>query len=285
MTAEVIDVDPTTGEIVPARSPQLLTVAPSSDVVALQRAYAQLCADILTPEDYQRVGGQSFKKKQAWRKLAAAFNVSDTLVSKEYDRDPETGRTIRAEYLVRATAPNGRTSEGIGIASIWDKTTFTNPEHDIPATAHTRAKNRAFSDLFGLGEVSAEEMYGADTTNPPADSATQAQRTRRGRPPKKTAQPLELEPGEAELEARILSNDAVRAAFRQWRADKKLPWPPADGEQFLQMVREVDAIEAEMARDDYDPPVDKPDTVLRNKDGQPSDAEWNAYQGGAGLGT
>ena len=31
-------------------------------------------------------------------------------------------------------------------------------EHDVYATAHTRAKNRAISDLVGGGEVSAEEM-------------------------------------------------------------------------------------------------------------------------------
>lgn len=34
---------------------------------------------------------------------------------------------------------------------------FTKPEHDILATAETRAKNRAYADLFGMGEISAEE--------------------------------------------------------------------------------------------------------------------------------
>ena len=35
---------------------------------------------------------------------------------------------------------------------------FTHAEHDIISTAHTRAKNRAISDIIGTGEVSAEEM-------------------------------------------------------------------------------------------------------------------------------
>ena len=64
---------------------------------------------------------------------------------------------MRAEYVVEAKAPNGRSAVGVGIASIHERQ-FSNPEHDIPATAHTRAKNRAFADLFGLGEVSAEEI-------------------------------------------------------------------------------------------------------------------------------
>ena len=32
------------------------------------------------------------------------------------------------------------------------------PNHDIPATAMTRATNRAIADLIGAGEVTAEEI-------------------------------------------------------------------------------------------------------------------------------
>ena len=35
---------------------------------------------------------------------------------------------------------------------------FNNAEHDVPSTAHTRAKNRAIADLIGAGEVTADEM-------------------------------------------------------------------------------------------------------------------------------
>jgi len=70
---------------------------------------------------------------------------------------------VFAEFVVRATAPNGRSVDGWGAASVAEK---GNPSgkalgklmHDIPATAETRAKNRACADLFGLGEVSAEEV-------------------------------------------------------------------------------------------------------------------------------
>ena len=134
----------------------LLTAAPTNDVVALQRDYLELCARLLDDGDYQAIGGKRYKTKSAWRKLAAAFNASDTLDERTYDYQDD-GTIRRAEYVVTATAPNGRSAVGVGIASIHERK-FTNPEHDIPATAHTRAKNRAFSDLFGLGEVSAEEM-------------------------------------------------------------------------------------------------------------------------------
>ena len=30
---------------------------------------------------------------------------------------------------------------------------FTKPNHDVPATAETRAKNRACSDLLGIGDA------------------------------------------------------------------------------------------------------------------------------------
>ena len=40
---------------------------------------------------------------------------------------------------------------------------FSNPENDVRGTAHTRAKNRAISDLIGAGEVSAEEIDFSNT--------------------------------------------------------------------------------------------------------------------------
>ena len=100
---------------------------------------------------------------------------------------------------------------------------------------------------------------------------------RRGRPPKETppvvdntatANPAkrELQPGEAELEARILANEAVRLGFRDWRASRKYDWPPIDGDVFLEMVREVDRLYAEAARDDaYEdsPPDPAPPAPIR----------------------
>jgi len=144
--------------------------------------YQELCRRLLGPEDMQRIGKREFRKKSGWRKLAKAFNITDKIIDSRIDKD-EDGRVISADFFVLAAAPNGRTTEGWGGCSIWeraheeDKTNdkgevvcagpcngrkhFSNPDHDVPATAHTRAKNRAIADLIGAGEVSAEEISSA----------------------------------------------------------------------------------------------------------------------------
>lgn len=140
--------------------------------------YQELVEALLDKSDYQPIqtanGIKKSKKKSAWRKLATAFNISDEVIEKEIIRD-ECHRIISARYEVKATLPNGRHGVGTGSASIYDKTSkkdtkeptpfelrqrFTNAEHDITSTAHTRAKSRAISDLIGAGEVSAEELSG-----------------------------------------------------------------------------------------------------------------------------
>lgn len=146
--------------------------------------YQELVEALLDKSDYQPIrtqdGIKNSKKKSAWRKLATAFNISDDVIEKEIIHD-ECHRIISARYEVRATLPNGRHGVGTGSASIYDKITkkdtveptpfelrqrFTNAEHDITSTAHTRAKSRAISDLIGAGEVSAEELSGAGIAKP-----------------------------------------------------------------------------------------------------------------------
>lgn len=146
--------------------------------------YQELVEALLDKSDYQPIktqeGIKNSKKKSAWRKLATAFNISDDVIEKEIIHD-ECHRIISARYEVKATLPNGRHGVGTGSASIYDKITkkdtveptpfelrqrFTNAEHDITSTAHTRAKSRAISDLIGAGEVSAEELSGAGIAKP-----------------------------------------------------------------------------------------------------------------------
>ena len=73
---------------------------------------------------------------------------------------------------VRVRAPNGRETVGVASASS-DERKFSHPEHDVYALCHTRAKNRGFSDILGLGEVSAEETSAdtdaTETSIPPRD--------------------------------------------------------------------------------------------------------------------
>ena len=142
--------------------------------------YQELVEALLDKSDYQAIrtaeGIKQSKKKSAWRKLQTAFNISDDVVEKEIIRD-ECHRIISARYEVMATLPNGRHCVGTGSCSIFDKVSkkdtkeptpfelrqrFTNAEHDVISTAHTRAKSRAISDLIGAGEVSAEELSGMD---------------------------------------------------------------------------------------------------------------------------
>lgn len=146
--------------------------------------YQELVEALLDESDYQPIqtanGIKKSKKKSAWRKLATAFNISDDVIEKEIIHD-ECHRIISARYEVKATLPNGRHGVGTGSASIYDKISkkdtveptpfelrqrFTNAEHDITSTAHTRAKSRAISDLIGAGEVSAEELSGAGIAKP-----------------------------------------------------------------------------------------------------------------------
>lgn len=182
--------EPLEAEIVSERTVAALAVPDQGHPSALVRAagtiaeveevfhdYQSVYARLLADSDFQTISGKRFPKKSAWRKLSGAFGVSFSIGERVYERS-EAGRIIRAEFVVRATAPNGRYSDGFGACDLFEKCClpgcrkshthcaaecdgrkhFSNPQHDIPATAETRAKNRAASDLFGMGEVSAEEM-------------------------------------------------------------------------------------------------------------------------------
>lgn len=160
------------------------TPAPSFELVDVESAkafmdnYQAVCKSLLSKSDYQEIiiGGKKmmFKKKSAWRKIATAFNISDEVVEKDIIRD-ENYQIISATFMVKVTAPNGRTGIATASCSIFDKINykdtsqpsnfelrkrFNNAENDVIATAHTRAKSRAISDLVGMGETSAEEMEG-----------------------------------------------------------------------------------------------------------------------------
>ncbi len=136
-----------------------------AEVVASMRTHQELLRQILDPSDWQ---GQpdakgSFVKKSGWRKIALAYNLALGRVSEYVERDPE-GTPQRATYTAWAEAPNGRRVEASGHCA-FSESRFSGPrgnvtklENDMRATAETRAKNRAISDLIGMGKVSAEEV-------------------------------------------------------------------------------------------------------------------------------
>ena len=159
---------------------QIFEMPNPDDAKAYMENYQKVCESLLTSSDYQqiKINGkpQAFKKKSAWRKIAAAFNISDDILEKEIIRD-DNYQIISATFYVIATAPNGRSGVGSASCSIFDKIKhtdkeqpsnfelrkrFNNAENDVLTTAHTRAKSRAIADLVGMGELSAEELEGME---------------------------------------------------------------------------------------------------------------------------
>ena len=66
--------------------------------------------------------------------------------------------------MAEVRAPNGRINTGVGICDSKERN-FAHLEHDVYATAHTRAKSRAISDMVAGGVVSAEEMESSSFQN------------------------------------------------------------------------------------------------------------------------
>lgn len=145
-------------------------------------AYQALLPQLLDDGDYQAADGKPFVKKSGWRKIATAFDLDVQLIRSVVDRD-EHGQAQRAEVWARAIAPSGRSMDGDGYCSV-DESRFGSTkgraklENDLRATATTRAKNRAISDLVGMGAVSAEEVESpggqrSDTGPPHGPQVTQ----------------------------------------------------------------------------------------------------------------
>lgn len=159
-------------------------VSPEAAKAAME-AYQRLCAAVLIPwdkrkiengvivqeSDYQRIpvrrrdGGRwiteykDFPKKSAWRKLGKFYKISDEIVGEPKRVDREDGSFVY-HYTVKAIAPDGQYTIGIGSCDSKEIPDERRREHDTESKAHTRAKNRAISDLIGFGQVSAEEMTG-----------------------------------------------------------------------------------------------------------------------------
>ena len=173
------------------RSPPSSELLPLLDPKAAKRAYhayLELCQAILVPydrrivkdgvvvqeSDYARIPVRrqvdekwvtelvDAPRKSAFRKLAKFYGVSTEILEKYKETHPDGSYTWH--YTVKATAPNGVSQDGEGSCTSTEK--GGKSEHDTRATAHTRAKSRAISDLIGFGQVSAEEYhnYEEDTT-------------------------------------------------------------------------------------------------------------------------
>jgi len=168
----------------------------ATEVAALYDQFQEMKGEILTSEDMQSIGSGQFVTKSGWRKIATAFNLSVETVMEE--RTVENGvvtHTVKARAVApngktatgigKCASNESNHMESLGesveeaqqeFEGKWDYMyeqddillvdgkyrLLLDPrqvnEHDVYATAATRAKNRAISDCVGGGEVSAEEV-------------------------------------------------------------------------------------------------------------------------------
>lgn len=128
------------------------------------KKFEELKERLLENEDYQTISGKRYIKRSGFRKIAVFFGLSDRIIEEE--RTNREDKTFFWRIIVEATAPNGRTSIGVGACDSQERK-FAHLEHDVYATAHTRAKSRAISDMVAGGVVSAEEMDGAQEPTRP----------------------------------------------------------------------------------------------------------------------
>jgi hypothetical protein len=118
-------------------------------------AFEAMKARLLVDDDYQAIAGKRYIKRSGFRKIAVFFGLSDRIL--EQERIDREDKSFIWRITVEVQAPNGRISAGVGICDSSERN-FAHVEHDVYATAHTRAKSRAISDMVAGGAVSAEEM-------------------------------------------------------------------------------------------------------------------------------
>ena len=163
------------------------------EVVSVYEQFEEIKSKLLdNDDDITEMGSSYHINKSGWRKIATAFNLSVNTTS--LMTRTEDG-VIKYIVQAQAVAPNGKKSLATGMCGSNESNFMRklvdagagreraqqeadNPdnvllvdgwfrelkeprevnEHNVMATAETRARNRAISDLVGGGEVSAEEM-------------------------------------------------------------------------------------------------------------------------------
>lgn len=175
--------------------------------------HLQTSIDQAMPDQIMDLAGKKFRKKGYWRAVAVAFgltveNVSEErVVSGQFQDGHENFGFLVTK---RATAPNGRMIMGDGTCFAvekaarfrcphpekegstrtlhfpqntcpsfdpnfqWKSLSGDATEHNVRAHAHTRAFNRAVSDLVGFGEVSAEEVDASEHAQSAGSGSTVA---------------------------------------------------------------------------------------------------------------
>lgn len=167
-----------------------------SDVIDAFGEYQQIqsALDRALPDCIMEIQGRKFRKKNYWRAIGTAFNLDVTCEREERTTVPDDWGYV---VTYRATAPNGRSTTGDGACFASEKAVYAKDwsggkgrvrldadgqpvldtvrtrenqtTHNVRGHAHTRAFNRAVSNLVGFGEVSAEEMQRERHEDEPRD--------------------------------------------------------------------------------------------------------------------
>lgn len=108
------------------------------------------------------IRGKRFRTRAYWRAIAVAFNLEVSCTREEIlSWGDDWGYVV----LYRAKAINGRGTDGDGACFAGELLLKKRDAcvHDVRAMAHTRAFNRAVSNLVGFGEISAEDAEDNDS--------------------------------------------------------------------------------------------------------------------------
>jgi hypothetical protein len=155
---QVAEADVTALEIPADRDP--MPVYDGTAMVKALNAYRELQAalDQEMPEAIVEVHGRKFRKKIYWRTIARAFNLSVGEVRGSEELLTASGGDWGYKVTYRAVGKSGVYADGDGACMASEKFGSGDTVHNVRSHAHTRAFNRATSNLCGFGEVSADEV-------------------------------------------------------------------------------------------------------------------------------
>jgi len=143
-----------------------------AQLIAAFKAYRdiQTALDGVMADQIIQLEGKAFRKKGYWRGLTVGYGLTVECVEERrelFGTLPNGGDNFAWVVMYRASTKSGRSGTGDGACSAAEKSVgrMRATEHLVRSHAHTRAFNRAVSNLVGFGEVSAEEL---EPETPPA---------------------------------------------------------------------------------------------------------------------
>jgi hypothetical protein len=188
--ALILDVpeEPTEALIPAPQSSTPMPVHGGEEMIEALEAYQKLqsALDKRMPEEIVVFNKTAFRTKKYWLTIARAFNLSVGAIEGTEKRivteDGDWGYSV----IYRAIAPGGAYADGDGAVMVSEKHGNSGTVHNVRGHAHTRARNRAISNLCGFGEVSSDEINREDVGIPNRLAhPSQPSRTKKVATPKK----------------------------------------------------------------------------------------------------